>query len=320
MANITLRGTSTRQNPLTIAEVDANFTNLNIDKLETSEFTAQKILDKVKQVHGATSGLDSALLRGLAPEITNVFPSIVQRDSAGNFAAGTITASLIGNVTGTVTNGVVTTGSYTDPDWLTISKAKVGLGNVTNESKATMFTSPTFTGTPKAPTAIPATNSEQIATTEFVKTAISNAYALPIGIIMLWSGAANAIPSGFALCNGQQGNGYQTPDLRNKFVVGSGVTGTGTTYDVGATGGTADAVVVQHGHTATSTDSGHSHTNGAALYYIGDQGGHGYVTTTGNTGTGYANITTTITENGVSGTNKNLPPYYALCYIMKIVQ
>ena len=45
----------------------------------------------------------------------------------------------------------------------------VGLGNVTNESKATMFTSPTFTGTPIAPTAAPATNTTQIATTAFVQ-------------------------------------------------------------------------------------------------------------------------------------------------------
>jgi hypothetical protein len=49
-----------------------------------------------------------------------------------------------------VTNGVVTTGSYSDPSWLTITATKVGLGNVTNESKATMFTSPTFTGTATA--------------------------------------------------------------------------------------------------------------------------------------------------------------------------
>ena len=54
--------------------------------------------------------------------------------------------SIDGNA-GTVTNGVVTTGSYSDPSWLTISATKVGLGNVTNESKATMFTDPTFTGT-----------------------------------------------------------------------------------------------------------------------------------------------------------------------------
>jgi len=54
--------------------------------------------------------------------------------------------SIDGNA-GTVTNGVVTTGSYSDPSWLTLSSSKVGLGNVTNESKSTMFDNPTFTGT-----------------------------------------------------------------------------------------------------------------------------------------------------------------------------
>jgi hypothetical protein len=60
--------------------------------------------------------------------------------------------SIDGNA-GTVTNGVYTTGSYSDPSWLTISATKVGLGNVTNESKATMFSSPTFTGTVSGVTA-----------------------------------------------------------------------------------------------------------------------------------------------------------------------
>jgi hypothetical protein len=58
---------------------------------------------------------------------------------------------LTGNVTGnanTVTNGVYTNGSYANPSWITsLAASKVGLGNVTDESKATMFTNPTFTGT-----------------------------------------------------------------------------------------------------------------------------------------------------------------------------
>jgi plastocyanin len=58
----------------------------------------------------------------------------------------TITGSVSGNA-GTVTSGVYTSGTYSDPSWLTLTKSKVGLGNVANESKATMFTSPTFTGT-----------------------------------------------------------------------------------------------------------------------------------------------------------------------------
>ena len=51
---------------------------------------------------------------------------------------------------------------------VTVTKADVGLGSVTNESKATMFASPVFTGTPTAPTAAGGTNTTQIATTAFV--------------------------------------------------------------------------------------------------------------------------------------------------------
>ena len=51
-----------------------------------------------------------------------------------------------------------------------VTKEQVGLGNVTNESKATMFTDPVFTGVPKAPTAEAGTSTTQIATTEFVAT------------------------------------------------------------------------------------------------------------------------------------------------------
>lgn len=53
-------------------------------------------------------------------------------------------------------------------DNVTVTKADVGLGNVTNESKATMFTNAALTGTPTAPTASGGTNTTQIATTAFV--------------------------------------------------------------------------------------------------------------------------------------------------------
>jgi hypothetical protein len=53
--------------------------------------------------------------------------------------------------------------------------ASIGLGNVTNESKSTMFTSPVFSGTPTAPTATSGTNTTQIATTAFVSAALSSA-------------------------------------------------------------------------------------------------------------------------------------------------
>lgn len=64
-----------------------------------------------------------------------------------------------------------------------ITKANIGLGNVTNESKATMFNNPEFTGIPKAPTAAAGTNTTQIATTAFVQTEILNKIAAADALI-----------------------------------------------------------------------------------------------------------------------------------------
>lgn len=64
-----------------------------------------------------------------------------------------------------------------------VTASQVGLGNVTNESKATMFTSPVFTGAPTAPTPLAGTNTEQIATTSFVQTAVSNGIAASDALI-----------------------------------------------------------------------------------------------------------------------------------------
>lgn len=58
-----------------------------------------------------------------------------------------------------------------------VTKAQVGLGNVDNESKATMFTSPVFTGIPTAPTPASTVDNTQIATTAFVKSVINKQIA-----------------------------------------------------------------------------------------------------------------------------------------------
>jgi hypothetical protein len=151
---------------------------------------------------------------------------------------------------------------------------------------------------------------------------------IPVGGIIMWSGGS--VPTGWALCNGNNG----TPDLRNRFIVSSG-----SGYAVGATGGSADAVLVSHGHTATSTvtDTGHSHlmnyqqkavedTGGAQVSDMrfaggdGDGGSTNYANESGNIVGNVTGVTvaTTITAEGESGTNKNLPPYYALAFIMRV--
>ena len=178
--------------------------------------------------------------------------------------------------------------------------------------------------------------------------------AIPSGGIIIWSGASNAIPSGWYLCNGSNG----TPDLRNRFIVGAG-----SGYSVGNTGGSADATLVSHSHTVNnhthSFSSSHTHSFSAStnsqgahvhnlLYNHGAFGGtSGAVTPrsgntpvtpgisgrvssagahthsiSGTTGSGTASGTSGgstpgTNSQGSSATNANLPPYYALCYIMK---
>jgi hypothetical protein len=138
---------------------------------------------------------------------------------------------------------------------------------------------------------------------------------IPVGLISLWSGSIGSIPSGWALCNGSNG----TPDLRDRFIVAAG-----STYAVGATGGTADAIVVTHTHTATVTDPGHVHPPLSPLSFCSlsgggsaPPGGGNLLTTMSTTGSAVTGISVSNASAGSSGTNANLPPYYALAYIMK---
>jgi hypothetical protein len=141
--------------------------------------------------------------------------------------------------------------------------------------------------------------------------------AFVAGMIMLWSGSSATIPSGWLLCDGSN----STPDLRNRFVVGAT-----STYAVGATGGSADAIVVSHTHTAAVTDPGHNH--GWSSFTVNAGGGNTatgmftHISSWGNivsrpTDAATTGISVSNSTTGSSGTNANLPPYYALCYIMK---
>lgn len=141
------------------------------------------------------------------------------------------------------------------------------------------------------------------------------AFSVPSGGIIMWSGSIASIPTGWLLCNGTSG----TPDLRDRFILGAG-----NSYPVGGVGGSKDAIVVAHSHTATSSvsDPGHSHSINAGLTDL-DQGlvggGRNYTATVPNTNgaTTGISVSTSISSAGASGANANMPPYFALCFIMK---
>ena len=128
---------------------------------------------------------------------------------------------------------------------------------------------------------------------------------IPSGFIGMWTGTTDTIPSGWVLCDGNN----STPDLRNKFIVGANTSTGDTTYpgvSVGSTGGQADAIVPDHTHPTTFDNKKYFPGGGSTSIGYGGAGGYP------------ADIfSMSNPSNGESVTNKNLPPYYALAYIMK---
>jgi hypothetical protein len=171
--------------------------------------------------------------------------------------------------------------------------------------------SPTFTGTPVLPTGTTGVtqgagnNSTALATTAFVQAALQTLY--PVGSIYINAGVTTnpATLLGF---------GTWTAFGAGRVVVG--LDGSDTLFDaLEETGGSKDAVVVSHTHTATVTDPGHFHyrpdslSGGTTSFasWVGNTGSTGStfpVTVPATTGVSVSNSTT-----GSSGTNANLQPY-----------
>ena len=120
------------------------------------------------------------------------------------------------------------------------------------------------------------------------------------GMIILWSGAADAIPTGFVLCDGNN----STPNLSGRFVVGYDASN--GDYDVNDTGGSESVTLTVNQIPA------HTHNINLAVrafyqeprnFGVGTDGSANNSEDTGSTGGGQS--------------HENRPPYYALCYIMK---
>lgn len=180
---------------------------------------------------------------------------------------------------------------------------------------------------------------------------------MPSGGIIMWSGASNNIPDGWALCNGQNG----TPDLRGRFIVGAG-----GSYEVGNTGGQEKVTLTveqlpthSHGVSGTADESG-THTHSDTFTSTGSAGSHSHSfsysgaqrtsVSSGSQSTNYVaevsdesgttsssgshshsitgsvlsggahthNLSINIDNSGSGLEHENRPPYYALCYIMRL--
>jgi hypothetical protein len=167
--------------------------------------------------------------------------------------------------------------------------------------------SPALTGTPTAPTAAGGNNTTQIATTAFVTTALQSLY--PVGSIYINAGVSTnpATLLGF---------GTWTAFGAGRVMVG--LNGADALFDsLEETGGSKDATVVSHTHTASTGSAGdHNHT---FLRAEGYSPGLGAYSGNGNAGNGTGTQTTanagahthtvTVDSTGSSGTNANIQPY-----------
>ena len=151
-------------------------------------------------------------------------------------------------------------------------------------------------------------NATTVSATIVNATTVTGYGTIPVGGIIMWSGQTSNIPDGWKLCNGAD----NTPDLRNKFVVGAG-----DAYSVKSTGGAKSVTLI------VANLPPHNHGYNIVNYVTSpwkidhqDSGDRDYMTIISQAaGTEVKNAPTDVT--GKSQSFDIIPPYYALAYIMR---
>ncbi len=161
---------------------------------------------------------------------------------------------------------------------------------------------------------------------------------VPIGAIMMWSGSYQQLPFGWYICDGGTYHNVLTPNLRDRFIYGANQFNENYSQSdsLGFSGGNSshNHSYTVSGQTFNVTGGGHRHYinfNGSTAvqkgdtdssannYYHGENGSDSIEYTDGSTD---GNHTHTITANSYTQnttSSSNLPPYYALYFIMKCI-
>jgi len=147
---------------------------------------------------------------------------------------------------------------------------------------------------------------------------VINVVSRIVGEIILWSDSIATIPSGWVICDGNNG----TPNLTDRFVIHADADSSGT-RDVGDTGGSH--TMIDHTHTDNLAVANETHKHNVITKgFGGGSGGSGIFT--GSVSTAIASSVDNDTHNhpltggvgsgSAAGSTASIPKFYALAYIM----
>jgi microcystin-dependent protein len=270
-------------------------------------------------------------------------PKLYVVNNASSFVATIYCSTVLGNTTAAGTGVAIPAGKTVllraDSAFNIIEQFNQVVGSF-SVSGATTFSGAATFGSTVTLNADP-TLALQAATKQYVDTAVAGAF--PSGMLNMWP--TGTAPTGWLLCNGSavsrityaalfavigttfgvgdNSTTFNLPDYRDRMPIGANT----IAASVGATGGSKDATLVSHTHTATVTDPGHTHTTTLNVWRGADPsnvsaawGGGDRRDATNVVGTSNSRVTSITVANsteGSSATNANMPPYLGINFIIK---
>ena len=288
-------GASGIENLYVYGKFNYNFEN---DDLKFGNATFTGAINAASQtITGGTVVTENSIATGIATVGTALYVNGKLHDGDGEFGSA----------------GQVLSSDGTDTKWINTSDTNVGsasnVGTNANATNTEQFV--TFVGSSSGNNPIrvdegikynPSTNRLTAGSYAGDGSALTGIEAFVTGMIILWSGAADAIPAGFVLCDGNN----STPNLSGRFVVG--YSASNGDYDVDDTGG-AESVSLTLSQIPSHTHSYVGHTYPGSGPEQNQSGGPEDRTS--------FNVSKTTGSAGSGSSHENRPPYYALCYIMK---